>query len=125
MRKCPKCSDSLVQTWLYRQEVDRCGDCHGTFYDHGELAGILDIVKAYQSIRLDEKEIETLPPSKRKEYLCPVDSEPMERKDYGGLPVDVCRECRGVWLDDGELLSLKRTEDHIRRYMALYVRMSE
>jgi Zn-finger nucleic acid-binding protein len=39
--------------------------------------------------------------------ICPrcTASELIER-DHDGVVVDVCRECRGVWLDRGELEKL-------------------
>lgn len=39
---------------------------------------------------------------------CPKDAEPMERITLGSVTVDRCRTCGGVWLDAGELESLKQ-----------------
>ena len=49
----------------------------------------------------------------------------MERKDYGGITVDVSKDCTGVWLDDGELFSLKTTENHIKENLKLYIRLGQ
>ncbi len=52
---------------------------------------------------------------------CPrCESSVLEERDRNGLTVDVCKSCRGVWLDRGEiekLLSLaKRELDEERAY---------
>jgi uncharacterized protein len=38
---------------------------------------------------------------------CPrCTSEPLDERDREGVTIDVCRACRGVWLDRGELEKL-------------------
>lgn len=38
---------------------------------------------------------------------CPrCGSEPLDERDREGVTIDVCRSCRGVWLDRGELEKL-------------------
>lgn len=34
---------------------------------------------------------------------CPVDGTPLVISDRSGVEIDYCPECRGVWLDRGEL----------------------
>ena len=72
-----------------------------------------------------ENEIETLDESERADHICRAEGNTMSREDYGGLPVDVCNECHGVWLDDGELIGLKKTENHIKSHLGLYLRLAE
>ena len=125
MRKCPSCEIQMDKGALYLQEIERCGECNGIFLDEGELGAIVRLMKLYRSVKLEEPEIETLDDIERLPYLCPADGSKLTREDYGGLPVDTCSECRGVWLDDGELVSLKRTENHIRANLALYIRLGK
>ena len=51
--------------------------------------------------------------------MCPNDNTAMQEIDRNGVRIDVCPECRGVWLDRGELeklLSLvERGPDEARR----------
>ena len=127
MRKCPSCEPDVImrQDTLYRQEIERCPTCNGIFLDEGELGAIVRLMKLYRSVNLNEPEIETLDDIERFAYLCPADGSKLTREDYGGLPVDTCDQCRGVWLDAGELVSLKRTENHIRANLGLYVRLAD
>jgi Zn-finger nucleic acid-binding protein len=37
------------------------------------------------------------------EMRCPVDNETLVMADRGGVEIDYCPKCRGVWLDRGEL----------------------
>ena len=34
---------------------------------------------------------------------CPVDAVPLQMADRQGIEIDYCPQCRGVWLDRGEL----------------------
>ena len=34
---------------------------------------------------------------------CPVDGSPLAMSDRQGIEIDYCQQCRGVWLDRGEL----------------------
>ncbi|MGE3333542.1 MAG: zf-TFIIB domain-containing protein [Rhodospirillaceae bacterium] len=34
---------------------------------------------------------------------CPADNETLVMADRGGVEIDYCPKCRGVWLDRGEL----------------------
>ena len=125
MRKCPKCDDqTLGEYWTQTQMIDRCANCGGQYYDHEELDSIIDMVKILQQIKLDEPDIETLDEISRSRYGCPEDGKKMERKDYGGVTVDICQKCGGIWLDKGEIIALKATEDHIRNNMRLYIHLA-
>ena len=125
MRKCPKCQFPMEINQLHSQEVERCAGCKGIFLDEDELGDIVRLMGIYRSVELEEPEVETLEEVDREAYKCPADESILTREDYGGLPVDTCNECRGVWLDDGELVSLKRTEMHIRSNLNLYIRLGE
>ena len=57
MRQCPKCKIPMAQNWLYRQEIERCGQCNGIFLDEGELGDIVRLMRIYRSVGLDENEI--------------------------------------------------------------------
>lgn len=134
MRKCPICIIPLDQRWVFGHEIDKCSACSGSFYDYGELGNIVTLVGIYRDIELgDEKEIETLPPPRlnlsdlreREDHLCPSDNTKMNREDFGGITADVCPSCKGVWLDKGELVHLKRTELHIQHHLELYRHLAE
>lgn len=41
---------------------------------------------------------------------CPICLRPMERGEHGGLHLDACRHCQGVWVDHHELVDLWKLE---------------
>ena len=44
-----------------------------------------------------------------RELKCPTCAEPMIVVEYGGIEIDTCMSCRGIWLDGGELEALVGT----------------
>jgi len=43
---------------------------------------------------------------------CPLDGATLQATERQGVEVDYCPECRGVWLDRGELDKLLRRDDY-------------
>tara|TARA_B100001142_G_scaffold272088_1_gene278911 strand:- start:246 stop:638 length:393 start_codon:yes stop_codon:yes gene_type:complete len=122
MRKCPKCHNQVLgEYWTQSQMVDRCATCGGQFFDVNELESIIEMVEIIKEIEIDEPDIETLQETSTPSYLCPEDENKMVREDYGGVSVDSCPKCDGIWLDKGEIIALKGTEDHIKNNMKLYI----
>ena len=40
--KCPKCGADLHTEDYHGIQIDRCGDCHGVWFDAGEAESLLD-----------------------------------------------------------------------------------
>jgi len=47
--------------------------------------------------------------------LCPRDGAKLETELIGDIEVDVCRECKGLWLDRGELEEIFLTKEEEKR----------
>lgn len=45
---------------------------------------------------------------------CPVDDRELVMSDRNGIEIDYCPECRGVWLDRGELDKIIERSDRPR-----------
>lgn len=114
---CPACkSEELLslkdpETEL---EVDTCPKCLGVWFDASELS------KFYQSKELRQRLTPVGGGSVHHTYeisttarACPRCTTSMDRPYVGGIAVDVCKSCRGVWFDDGELRKI--TEIHQTR----------
>jgi uncharacterized protein len=39
--RCPKCGGHLTTEELHRVQVDRCPDCHGVWFDGGEIDAVM------------------------------------------------------------------------------------
>lgn len=85
-------------------EVDTCPNCLGIWFDAGELATF------YKSPDLMKRLNPAGGGSANHTYeisaaarRCPRCRQGMERPLVGGIALDVCRACRGIWFDHGEL----------------------
>jgi hypothetical protein len=86
--------------WLDCQELEQI---QGTFeHDHADqLKQLPDLVGKAYAMALARS---------RPEIHCPRCDRAMERREHGGcsqILIDVCPQCRGIWLDKGELEALE------------------
>jgi Zn-finger nucleic acid-binding protein len=125
-RICHACKQQLKTELMQGQQVDRCPQCEGIFFDKGELGSIVHLIKLYQGLHLEEEDIDSVPVAEhRRIVFCPQDQSEMVPKDIMGLTIDHCPECEGIWLDSGEIATLKMSENHIRQNLNLYIRLGE
>lgn len=105
--QCPKCVASpLNPTTLRAIQVDRCGRCHGIWFDERELSALL---------AEDPRTLRPLAGGKERDEHsvrrgdCPRDGTAMLRvfsTHNRDVVLDTCPSCRGIWLDGGELAAL-------------------
>ena len=107
-RDCPRCFDRLekksLKKGLWSVETDVCKLCNGLYLDRGELLKLTsnrplhDITTKYLGVDSDSK------------LLCPGCGSIMDMESVGGVEIDVCLQCNGVWLDSDELEQLKELD---------------
>ncbi|MDX9999874.1 MAG: zf-TFIIB domain-containing protein [Polyangia bacterium] len=136
--RCPRDKAVLVETpYEAGVEVDECSVCQGRWLDRGELERIQETVERDYRKALDERpELSNLAYDVSREMSeerlhCPACGEEMARMEYARVSqvvVDVCPECRGVWLDKGELERLEMFFERIQSENPMqipwYVRLS-
>jgi Zn-finger nucleic acid-binding protein len=104
--KCPRCTDAtLVSRKINDLEVDLCPQCHGVWLDQGELDQARDMIAP--DLQWLDFEIWKHPEQfklTKVPLICPECEGEMLALNYGqtGVEIDVCPNCRGVWLDAGE-----------------------
>lgn len=99
--------------------VDRCEDCGGIWFDKDELKAVRDA----RDENLSWLDFDLWSDAARLEsggtfIDCPRDGSPLYRIGYGssGVLVDVCPECRGIWLEMDELGKiLRQLRDRVNR----------
>ena len=100
-RDFPHCFVSLEKNILKKSiwsvETDNCNSCKGLYLDKGELLKLTsnrplhNITTKYLGVDSDSK------------LLCPGCGSIMDMESVGGIEIDVCLQCNGVWLDSDEL----------------------
>ena len=117
-RICPHCDIPLATIDLKIDKkflVEKCNQCHGLFFDPGELGMMLD--KSVSNVfHVDETRLSELQKQhyqargKEFKYIkCPACQTMMNRRAFGyksGVIVDHCNK-HGYWLDEGELRQLQ------------------
>lgn len=106
-RLCPDCHVSLHPTAFHTLSLDVCPRCAGIWFDGGEFANL----RAMGPNLLTELERSAVPEIRRQDQgthdrWCPVCPRPLDRFAFATdspISVDVCPECQGTWIPDGEL----------------------
>lgn len=92
---CPSCTGAMHEFQVGKIALDRCTFCRGLWFDGGELEALL-------GRRPSAKLAEGVDNSRR----CPRCTVVMRAAEVGGLRVEFCTQCNGVFLDDGELTAM-------------------
>jgi Zn-finger nucleic acid-binding protein len=113
--ECPKCHKPLETIAIGGVQVERCTECAGTWYDKDQLRVLKDKESQGDYCWIDFdlwKDIGKFRARRQQRYSCPRDGLPMTTVHYGdsSIAVDICSNCRGIWLDKGEY-------DEIGRYL--------
>ncbi len=106
--KCPKCnSASLLPLELGDILLDRCEECAGLWFDHGELEAVIGAGGAAQLNAMDSP-----PEGESHGGLCPrckVEMLPVAASQDPTRPVavDRCPSCMGLWLKRKRLKAIE------------------
>jgi len=111
--ECPKCHKPLETLAGGGVRVESCAQCGGTWYEKDELRVLKDRESHGDYCWIDFdlwKDIGRFRARRQQRYSCPRDGLPMTTVHYGdtSIAVDICSECRGIWLDKGEYEEIVR-----------------
>lgn len=103
---CPNCNQKILkEVSFYKNQVDRCDECKGIWFDQDELRKAKDdkdeFLKWLDVDLWREKKKLRIFSSTRK---CPNCRKNLYEVKYGesNIKVDICNSCKGIWLDQGE-----------------------
>jgi len=107
---CPACKNDMIVVEHNKIELDYCNNCHGVWFDSGELelfllSMYLDKVGVFLSNILNSEEAQSIEQIRK----CPICSKKMKKATIGKQPeilIDVCQRGDGLWFDSGEITSL-------------------
>jgi hypothetical protein len=110
--QCPNCNSTLKQIDYEGILIETCESCEGEFLDDQELR---NITRARER-KYDEQTRHALAKATKiqgvalskvdRKLTCPKCAGKMNPVNYGGdsgIIIDRCEQCKGIWLDGGEL----------------------
>jgi len=95
---CPRDGARMASSTDLSLRVNVCRDCSGLWVPKAQIVGRVDgevIRKLYHA-----------PSTRLTEIRCPADGSPMWEFSAGGILVDRCNQCGGLWFDAGELAAV-------------------
>ena len=105
---CPVDNKDMIVVEYKGIELDTCLECHGVWFDSGEL-GLM--FKLNESGDIDEfiEKMKNSPDAdtSEKQRKCPICGKKMHKKNAGTehkVILDVCRNGHGLWFDGGEVI---------------------
>lgn len=111
--KCPRCNVILVKEAVKDVnlvvDVDKCPNCKGMWFEVGELSKLDKIVEPkiieFRKIPKEKYQLKAL--------FCPscADHPLMQKADHprdSKVIIDYCEQCKGIWLDKGELEAIQQ-----------------
>lgn len=102
---CPACGGNLKPNDLGQVEIDECPRCNGLWLDHGELEQLVQ-AKNVPARLLRTKSTKFLSLRPEGTRPCPRCSKILVGTVVKGVRLDLCSDCQGLWLDQGELNDL-------------------
>lgn len=126
LRQCPVCKSALRPLTLENVTIDFCARCRGSWFDLHELQHVYDqkhsasalLMPALPELRRDPVLCTHCGTQNSRfdkfcnkcrtplSFLCPRCGKILVATERHGLNVDCCNDCKGVWLDGGELTQL-------------------
>ena len=109
--QCPKCKAALEEKWVAGGSVrlDCCAGCRGIWFEHGELEKVLK--DAYAHLRVPAS-------ARRLSLSCPACLKPLYAFHYPQtmVNVDMCKTCRGMWVDAGEYTEINQVRQGLAKH---------
>ena len=110
--KCPACGNALQKMIIGEVSVDVCrGGCGGIWFDNHELRKFDEPHDAAGEALLDIEKNENVHVDFRKKRKCPKCDNLVMMRHFSSVKrqveIDECPRCGGVWLDYGELGTIR------------------
>lgn len=107
---CPVCHKDMLVIEYKSIELDYCNECHGVWFDSGELELLLNSLGLeWQKSPLGSLLETPQPVLQEKRRRCPICRVKMRKAVLNEQPliiIDACQHGDGLWFDSGELTRL-------------------
>lgn len=107
---CPVCKNDMIVVEYHDIELDYCNECHGVWFDSGELELLVQAMDLEGEHTLFSRMLQSpaMATSEQKRK-CPICNRKMKKTTVGGQPaivVDLCEREDGIWFDGGEVVQM-------------------
>jgi PAT family beta-lactamase induction signal transducer AmpG len=105
--RCPKCRSDMEQYDVGGTVIDRCGRCHGLWFDAGEMEALRDETIA-EAIDIGSK-AQGEDHNRIHDYRCPRCGGEMNKvvdEKQSHIWYETCKDCDGSYFDAGEFVDL-------------------
>lgn len=104
--RCPACNELMRKVHLGEVELDECRFCDGLWLDRDEpeLLSQFDIIGKHMLEPMSFDDSRKMVPEGRR--LCPRCDQMLEVVEHREINVEICTECRGMFLERYELQKL-------------------
>jgi len=108
---CPTCRKKSLKELEVEEtgvKVDVCKACRGIWFDAAELEGTVPVAA---------KRLGVPSGAPRTNRVCPRCRELLSTFPYPQteITVDMCKRCRGLWLDKGELIQVRQVRSQLKK----------
>jgi uncharacterized protein len=111
--KCPRDSSELKLREIEGISVAYCEVCSGVFLNHGELKKITHSTAG----DVEYSSTENIDLTRTTELSCPLCGDikmtDVNFIEYSNILMKFCNECKGIWLDGGELKEINKEIDKL------------
>lgn len=112
---CPRCKTALniekIKEINFTVEVDKCPSCSGIWFDESELQRLENIteITPFERRRIpsEYKQLDALYCPKCEQGGKELMKKATHPKDHKVI-MDYCENCKGIWLDGGELQAIQQ-----------------
>lgn len=109
---CPKCQAAkLLERKAKGKDftIGYCLKCKGVWFDRDELEEVMPT--AIKELEVPGSAV------KNNKRLCPKCEKPLYEFDYPQtyVTIDICKKCRGLWLDAGEFKEIQAVRNSLER----------
>ncbi|MGE0495122.1 MAG: DUF5685 family protein [Vulcanimicrobiota bacterium] len=105
---CPGCGQTMQLLDVSGIEIDECTRCGGVWLDDHELDALSELPEVPARLLETKKASEFTRGIPENQRLCPRCRQRLELLDFDSLKLDICRQCKGTYLDHGELAAILR-----------------
>jgi len=109
--ECPNChTQPLKEASVPKKHfsVDYCEKCKGVWFDGKELEAAVPVAAKELGVPLSVKATSR---------MCPRDGSFLHSFDYPQtmVTIDMCKKCRGIWLDHKELDEIRAVRNYLKK----------